>query len=150
MELAFAAGGPSTPFPSKFGSGVAGSLERGLEGLLAGWSARRRTLPTCPFDSITCSRREKFENNYFTEMCSGSEAGSYLRLIDFVYHSTLGVRLDGAWVGGLVGGLVCETAHPPHLSVRQHHLYRGTSLIRKRQLRGYLAHKKTPPPLGPS
>ena len=26
----------------------------------------------------------------FTEMCSGSEAGSYLRLIDFVYHSTLG------------------------------------------------------------
>ena len=24
-------------------------------------------------------------------MCSGSEAGSYLRLIDFVYHSTLGL-----------------------------------------------------------
>ena len=33
------------------------------------------------------------ENNYFTEMCNGSEAGSYLRLIDFVYHSTLGVRV---------------------------------------------------------
>jgi len=32
------------------------------------------------------------KNNYFTEMCSGSEAGSYLRLIDFVYHSTLGSR----------------------------------------------------------
>jgi len=31
------------------------------------------------------------ENNYFTEMCSGSEAGSYLRLIDFVSHSTLGL-----------------------------------------------------------
>jgi len=29
--------------------------------------------------------------NYFTEMCSGSEAGSYLRLIDFVHHSTLGL-----------------------------------------------------------
>ena len=29
---------------------------------------------------------------YFTEMCSGSEAGSYLRLIDFEYHSTLGLR----------------------------------------------------------
>ena len=29
---------------------------------------------------------------YFTEMCSGSEAGSYLRPIDFVYHSTLGLR----------------------------------------------------------
>ena len=27
------------------------------------------------------------------EMCSGSEAGSYLRLIDFVYHSTLGSRV---------------------------------------------------------
>ena len=24
-------------------------------------------------------------------MCSGSEAGSYLRLTDFVYHSTLGL-----------------------------------------------------------
>jgi len=35
----------------------------------------------------------QFENNYFTEMCSGSEAGSYLRLIDFVYHSTLGLRV---------------------------------------------------------
>ena len=33
------------------------------------------------------------ENNYFTEMCSGSEAGSYLKLIDFVYHSTLGLRV---------------------------------------------------------
>ena len=35
----------------------------------------------------------QFENNYFTQMCSGSEAGSYLRLIDFVYHSTLGLRV---------------------------------------------------------
>jgi len=35
----------------------------------------------------------QFENNYFTEICSGSEAGSYLRLIDFVYHSTLGLRV---------------------------------------------------------
>jgi hypothetical protein len=26
-------------------------------------------------------------------MCIGSEAGSYLRLMDFVYHSTLGLRL---------------------------------------------------------
>jgi len=25
----------------------------------------------------------QFKNNYFTEMCSGSEEGSYLRLIDF-------------------------------------------------------------------
>jgi len=26
-------------------------------------------------------------------MCSGSEAGSYLRLIVFVHHSTLGLRV---------------------------------------------------------
>ena len=26
-------------------------------------------------------------------MCSGSEVGSYLRLIDVVYHSTLGLRV---------------------------------------------------------
>jgi len=32
----------------------------------------------------------EFEHNYSTEMCSGSEAGSYLRRIDFVYHSTRG------------------------------------------------------------
>ena len=35
----------------------------------------------------------QLENNHFTEMCSGSEAGSYSRLIDFVYHSTLGLRV---------------------------------------------------------
>ena len=35
----------------------------------------------------------QLENNFFTEMCSGFEAGSYLRLIDFVYHSTLGWRV---------------------------------------------------------
>jgi len=34
-----------------------------------------------------------YENNYLTDMCSGSDAGSYLRLIDFVYHSTLGLRV---------------------------------------------------------
>jgi len=27
------------------------------------------------------------------EKCSGSEAGSFLRLMDFVYHSTLGLRV---------------------------------------------------------
>jgi len=47
-------------------------------------------------------------------MCSGSEAGSYLRLIDCVYHSTLGLRVmkkkkkqkkkkkDGSQRGGAV------------------------------------------------
>ena len=32
-------------------------------------------------------------SNYFAEMCSGSEVGSYLRLIDFVCHSILGLRV---------------------------------------------------------
>ena len=41
-----------------------------------------------------CDRySSQFENNHFTELCSGSEAGSYLRLIDFVYHSTLGLTV---------------------------------------------------------
>jgi len=35
----------------------------------------------------------QFENNYFTEMRCGSEEGSYFRLIDFVFHSTLGLRV---------------------------------------------------------
>ena len=40
------------------------------------------------------SRTEgKHENNCCTEMCSGSEAGSYSRLIDFVHHSTQGLRV---------------------------------------------------------
>jgi len=40
-----------------------------------------------------CPPSSQFENNYFTDMCSGSAAGSYLRLMDFVYHSTLGLRV---------------------------------------------------------
>jgi len=46
-------------------------------------------------EGFTCSGRSDLNrpNNYFTEMCSGSEASSHLRLIDFVYHSTLGLRV---------------------------------------------------------
>jgi len=32
---------------------------------------------------LSTSRALQFKNNYFTAMCSGSEAGSYLRIIDF-------------------------------------------------------------------
>ena len=35
----------------------------------------------------------QFENNYFKEMSSGCEAGSYSRLRDYVYHPTLGLRV---------------------------------------------------------
>ena len=33
----------------------------------------------------------KFENNYLTEMCSSFKTGSFLRLIDFVFHSLQGL-----------------------------------------------------------
>ena len=39
----------------------------------------------CPYPkTILCATwySSQFENNHFTEMCCGSEAGSYLRLID--------------------------------------------------------------------
>ena len=36
------------------------------------------------------------ENTYFTEMCSGSEAGSYLRLIDLCITQLDLVGVDGA------------------------------------------------------
>jgi len=52
-------------------------------------------------------KRESVVVNYFTEMCSGSEAGSYLRLIDILYHSTLGLRVikkKRSFVGGRVLG----------------------------------------------
>ena len=50
-------------------------------------------MPTPDLYSETSDLGVAFFHNYFTEMCSGSEAGSYLRLIDFVYHSTLGLRV---------------------------------------------------------
>jgi len=36
---------------------------------------------------------DPFATSLSDQGCSGSEAGSYLRLIDFVYHSTLGLRV---------------------------------------------------------
>ena len=48
-------------------------------------------LPNLGSRTDLCS--SQFENHYFTKMCSGSEAGSNSRLIDFVYHSTLGLRV---------------------------------------------------------
>ena len=60
-----------------------------------GW--RPRLLQMYSMSSFRCcsceNHRPQFENKYFTEMRSGSEAGSYLRLVDFVYHSTLGLRV---------------------------------------------------------
>jgi len=91
-------------------------------------------------------------------MCSGSDAGSYLRLLDFVYHSTLGLRVikkrrsrdiadrpygGSGSVGSMCGGRdgVNKGLHrrefrlPAETGVGERALhYRGTLLIRNRPL----------------
>jgi len=68
----------------------------------------------------------QFENNYFAEMCSGSKAGSYLRLINFVYHSTLGLRVIKKKNMKDLGGHVLDTpdARAPH----QHFVVLGAAV----------------------
>jgi len=56
------------------------------------WSVAMVTLPYLLSLTSTCIHTQ-LKKNYFTEMCSGSEEGTYFRLIDFVYHSTLGLRV---------------------------------------------------------
>jgi len=63
---------------------------------------------------------------HFTEKCSSSEAGSHLRLIGFLYHSTLGLRARKRNMN--CGGKTSE-------------LMDGSLA----KVRGYLAHKKQPP-----
>ena len=43
--------------------------------------------------SCTLRQNSRFKNNCVTEIRSGSEAGSCVRLKGFVYHSTLGLRV---------------------------------------------------------
>ena len=62
----------------------------GVSVLAPGWQRwGREGLPPAAPALSTCPN----VIDYFTEMCSGSKAGSYLRLVDFVYHSTLGLRV---------------------------------------------------------
>ena len=93
-------------------------------------------------------------------MCSGSEAGLYLRLIDLMYHSTLGLRVKeeekkkkgggfGNRRGAPIEGYPTPEAskpsarNPTHAArsivhglrgafVKTEYAYRGTSLIRNR------------------
>ena len=44
-------------------------------------------------DSCIDRYSSQFNSNDFTEMCSASKAGSYLRLIDFEFYSTIGLRV---------------------------------------------------------
>ena len=55
------------------------------------------------------------KSNYFTEMCSGSEAGSYLRLIDLVNPSTLGVRVIKKKKKSRASAGACSRAKRGHL-----------------------------------
>ena len=64
-----------------------GGVRRGALG-----ESRRKTAGS-NVRATTANDGSQFENNYFTELCSGSEAGSYSRRIDVVYHSTLGLRV---------------------------------------------------------
>ena len=66
-------------------------------------SFRVASSSSCIFLSTTCHQQGQFKNNYFTEMCSGSEAGSYVRLIDFVYHTTLDMRVIKMKRGQFIG-----------------------------------------------
>ena len=69
-------------------------------------------------------------------MCSGPEAGSYLRLTDFVYHSTLGLRV--------IKKKKTNTNVDDPAGFRRGRVWRRSTLPRASQ--GYLAHKKQPPP----
>ena len=71
-------------------------------------------------------------------MCSGSEAGSYLRLKDFVHHSTLGLRViqkneEGLFLGWSARGGRWPPGAAPARVLR---VYMGTSLIRNTPLLG--------------
>jgi len=63
---------------------------------------------------VACNRGQN--TNYFTEMCSGSEAGSYLRFIYVLYLSTLGLIVIKKHLKYRAGGrLESGSAGPKHL-----------------------------------
>jgi len=78
------------------------------------------------FKRIPCSLisrySSQFEHNYFTEMYSGSEAGSYFRLIDFVCHSNPGLRVMKKKKSLMSGYLVrdVEALFPDDADVPRH------------------------------
>jgi len=76
-------------------------------------------------------------------MCSGPEAGSYLRRIDFVYHSTRGLRVikkkKTQQVNSRTRPLHCRDVHPhlPKLVFQAHrllyHSTLGSRVIKKKR-----------------
>jgi len=71
------------------------------------------------------------------EMCSGSEAGSHLRLEDFVYHSTLGLRvIKKKKTRSCLSVYTTTTSSQGDTKRRASSSYRGTSLIRNHRILG--------------
>ena len=65
---------------------ISTSYIRGTTVLMGIPGAKPGGLVSFPVQRLSGSvmrRGSQFENNFLTEMCSGSEAGSYLRPIDF-------------------------------------------------------------------
>ena len=60
--------------------GWAVSCERGTDSLRL-WTGSGDALTSAP-DAHSVEYSSQFKNNHFTEMCCGTEKGSYLRLID--------------------------------------------------------------------
>jgi len=81
---------------SSVGASILGRPGESVENAASGDHFNQSEHSSCALRRI----RSQFENTCFTEMCSGSEAGSCLRLIDFVYHSTLGLRVINPRQGG--------------------------------------------------
>ena len=56
-------------------------------------------------------------------LCSGSEEGSYLRIIDFAYHSTLGLRVANKTKKG--SGFTCSFPRAMWLTIKLRERTRG-------------------------
>ena len=64
-----------------------------MESLSGGVVPQVYTLSGTASSRVGRAPTSQFKNNYFAELCSSFEAGTYSRLFGFVCHSTLGLRV---------------------------------------------------------
>ena len=103
--LVFKAHGLCVSLNSRLKSNKGQGRRRGWKREAAGRSHRpgsRSFRGSIQYCSRTCTH-ETLEDNCFSKLCSGSEAGSCLRLKDVVYHSTLGLGVRKGRGGGVDG-----------------------------------------------